>query len=312
MRPGARRALAAALARRGSRPGSFSAAPALAKGFEVASTVNASSREFMRVRRDAAEIAARRRRAAVRRRGLWTAATVVGLAGAAGVAVTIAQDGLTATATATAVLVLALLIWAVTGLVRAVAVLRRSSRVVAALPPPQPGRPAVAPGIRSEIARLNDYSDGLRSLVSASAAGSVSGRSTAPPGPLAVQLRDVVMAADQAERQLRQLAQDYTGLARTGTRAPGASAASTAGLLAGEIGAGVAHYGQLVEATAAVTSAAAALQAGAPSTTVVPAPDRKAIGGGAAGQSPTGELQEQIERLRALALGLRELAGPAD
>lgn len=261
----------------GKRP-----AEALSRGVETAALVSSSATEFLRVRRDPAEVAIRRRRAAVRRTNIWGAGVVVGVAGGAALTVGIVHAGVTASAIFSLVLVTALVTWCVFGLVRAAADLRRRSRAVAALPPPQPARRPVAGPIRADIGRLDSYSDGLRQLVSMLPAD----RGRDAPGLR----RDVIVSADGAELLLRRQAQEYTGLRKTSAGAPADARPGleqTAGELAGRIRAGVAQYGSLVAAATETIVATAHL-------------DRALV-----------DLQEPTERLQALAMGMREIAAHA-
>ncbi len=257
----------------GQRP-----AQALTRGVEVAGQVGASASEFLRVRRDPSEVAVRRRRAAVRRANIWGAGVVVGVAAGAAVTVGAVSAGLTASSVFSAILVLALTIWCLLGLARAVAELRRRSRAVAALPPPQPTRRPVAAAIRPEIARLDLFSDGLRQLVQMLPAD-VSG---------ATQLRrEIISAADAAEAQLRRQAQEFTGLLRTSAGAPEAARpalVASAEALSTRVVAGVQEYGRLVTAATDTVVASADL-----------------TGAATALDGPT-------ERLQALAMGMREIA----
>lgn len=251
-------------------------ADALARGVEAAGQVGASASEFLRVRRDPAEVAVRRRRAAVRRVNIWGAGVVVGGAAGIAVAVDVVHSGLDASVVFSLVLVVALFLWCVLGLVRSVTELRSRSRVVAALPAPQPARRPVAAPIRGEMARLDSYSDGLRQLLSM-----LSRQSGA-----AELRRDVTGAADGAERSLRRQAQDYTGLHKALAGAPQAARPGlqrTADDLAGRISGGVDEFGRLVTAATGAVSASAALEV-----------------------APTG-LQEPTDRLQALAIGMREI-----
>ena len=258
----------------GNRP-----AAAMARGVEAAGQVSASAAEFLRVRRDPAEVAYRRRRAAVRRSNIWGAGVAVGLAGGAATTVGVVHDGLTASTAFTLILILALLIWCVIGLVRSIVVLRSRNRVVALIPPPQPARRPVAGPIRAEIARLDAFSDGLRQLVSM-----LPGDSDVPSVPMR---RDVVGAADSAEQLLRQQAQEYTGIRKTAAGAPPDAVPAltrTADALAERITAGVEQYGRLVAAATATVAASAELTAAAT------------------------DLDGPTERLEALAIGMREIA----
>src|SRR6195952_1315054 len=257
-------------------------AVALSRGVETAAMVSSSATESLRGRRDPAEVAIRRRRAAIRRSNIWGAGVVVGAAGGAALTVGIVHAGVTASAVFSLVLVAALLAWCVLGLVRSLTDLRARSRAVAALPPPQPARRPVAGPIRADIGRLDSYSDGLRQLVSMLPLGG---------GPDASSLRrDVIVSANGAERQLRQQAQEYTGLRKTSAGAPTASRPgldNTADGLAERIRLGVAQYGRLVAAATETIVAAEQL-------------DRALV-----------DLREPAERLEALAMGMREIAAHA-
>jgi len=259
----------------GKRP-----AVALSRGVETVALVSSSATEFLRVRRDPAEVALRRRRAAVRRSNIWGAGAVVGAAGGTALAVGIVHTGLTASALFSLVLVAALATWCILGLVRSLTDLRRWSRAVAALPPPQPSRRPVAAAIRGDIGRLDSYSDGLRQLVS-----------MLPIDDDTSGLRrDVIVSADGAERLLRQQAQEYTGVRKTSAGAPSGARAgldNTADALAERIRAGVAQYGCLVAAATETITASAHL-------------DRALV-----------DLREPTERLQALAMGMREIAAHA-
>lgn len=258
----------------GNRP-----AAAMARGVDAANVVGASAAEFLRVRRDPAEVAHRRRRAAVRRSNIWGAGVAVGVAGGAAVTVGVLQDGLTASAVFSLVLIVALVIWCALGLIRSLVELRARSRAVALIPPPQPSRRPVAAPIRAEIARLDAFSDGLRQLVSM-----LPRDSDVPSVPIR---RDVVGAADTAEQLLRQQAQEYTGIRKTAAGAPPDAVPAltrTADALAGRITNGVEQYGRLVAAATATVAASSELTAAAT------------------------DLDGPTERLEALAIGMREIA----
>jgi hypothetical protein len=258
----------------GQRP-----AAVMARSVEAAGMVGASASEFLRVRRDPAEVAYRRRRAAVRRTNIWGAGVALGVASGAAETVGVVRTELTASAVFTLVLILALLIWCVTGLVRSVVELRARTRVVRLIPPPQPARRPVAGPIRAEIARLDAFSDGLRQLVSM-----LPRDSDMPSLPIR---REVVGAADNAEVLLRQQAQEYTGIRRTAAGAPPDALPAldrTAAALAERITAGVEQYGRLVAAATATVAASAELTA------------------------VTTDLHGPTERLEALTVGMREIA----
>ena len=261
----------------GQRP-----AAALARGVEAAGQVGASATEFLRVRKDPAEVAFRRRRAAVRRVNIWGAGTAVSTAVGAAVSVGVASDGISASTAFTLVLVLALILWCVVGLVRSVVELRKRTRAVALIPPPQPARRPVAAPIRAEILRLDAFSDGLRQLVPM--------LSVAAGAPARELGRDVLGAADAAELLLRQQAQEYTGVRKTAAAAPpdaGPALVRTSDALAQRITLGVEHYGRLVAAATDTVAASAEL------TGVV------------------NDLHGPTERLTALAMGMREISGYA-
>jgi hypothetical protein len=258
----------------GNRP-----AAAMARGVEAAGMVSASASEFLRVRRDPAEVAYRRRRAAVRRTNIWGAGSAVGVAAGAAVTVGVVHDGLTASTAFSLVLIVALLIWCLIGLVRSVVELRARSRAVALIPPPQPARRPVAAPIRAEIARLDAFSDGLRQLLSM-----LPGDRDVPSLPIR---RDVIGAADDAEQLLRQQAQEYTGIRKTTAGAPPDAVPAltrTADALAQRITTGVEQYGRLVAAATATVAASSELTVAAT------------------------DLEGPTERLEALALGMREIA----
>jgi len=124
----------------------------MSRGVETVALVSSSAAEFLRVRRDPAEMALRRRRAAVRRSNIWGAGVVVGTAGGTALTVGIVHAGLTASAMFSLVLVAALVTWCLLGLIRSLKDLRRWSAAVAALPPPQPSRRPVAAQIHTVIA----------------------------------------------------------------------------------------------------------------------------------------------------------------
>lgn len=258
------------------------AAGALNRGVEVASQVGASAAEFLRIRRDPAEVARRRRRAAIRRSNIWGAGSAIGIAAGAALGVDVVRHGVTATAVFSLILVAALIVWCVVGLVRSVTDLRMRNRAVRALPPPQPARRTVSPQIRSDLGRLDMFSDGLRDLLSMLPVETAGGLST-------VRL-DVIASADEAERLLRRQAQEYTLLRKTSGGAPRDARPvleTTAASLAGQIHAGVLQYGELVAAATDIVAASAELNAA------------------------VADLQPATDRLSALAMGMREIAAHA-
>lgn len=254
------------------------AAGAMGRGVEAAGQVSAAATEFLRVRRDPAEIALRRRKSAIRRVKVWSAGAAVAVAAGTALTVGVVADGLVTSMVFSMILVTALLIWCLAGLVRAVSDLRRRSRELAGLPPPQPARRAVASQIRGEIGRLDAYSDGLRRLMSVLPSA---------PHPLAGLGSDVLASADEAEVVLRRQANEYTALRKAAAGAPRPAQPTllaTAEAHAVLIRDGVREYGRLVTA-ATETVAASAELAGAVT-----------------------DLLEPTERLTALAGGMREIS----
>ncbi|MBM9469206.1 phage shock envelope stress response protein PspM [Nakamurella leprariae] len=282
-----------ALVRSASELAARNAPQVMAAGGELAGTVSNAATELVRTRRDASAVAARRHRAARRRVQVWSVGTGVGLAGTAGATVGLLTPGAELVIPALLLVgFLAVLIWSIGGLVRAVRDARERSRALAALPPPQPRRPAVAAAVRPSMVELNGYSDSLRQLVGLLAAGDA-GRST-------VDLRqDVVRVADDAEVSLRERSVELSALIRTRSAAPADAQPGLDGairLLTEDIRAGVASYGQLVAVTAETVAAARELHGSAP-------------GGGIAGAGApaVAALQDATDRLRGLTMGLREL-----
>lgn len=258
------------------------AAGALNRGVEVAGQVGASASEFLRVRRDPAEVARRRRRAAIRRSNIWGAGSAVGLAAGASLTVDVVRHGVTAGAVFSLILVAALIVWCVLGLVRSATDLRMRTRAVKALPPPQPARRAVSSQIRTDVSRLDMFSDGLRDLLSMLPIDRGGGLSSVRT--------DVIASADEAERLLRRQAQEYTLLRKTSAGAPRdarPALETTAASLAGQIHAGVLQYGELVAAATDTVAASTELHAAVT------------------------ELQPATDRLNALAMGMREIASHA-
>lgn len=257
------------------------AAGALNRGVEVAGQVGASATEFLRVRRDPAEVARRRRRAAIRRTNIWGAGTVISAAAGAAQVVGVSHAA-TVPRVFLLLVVAALIIWCVLGLVRSAHDLRLRSRAVRSLPPPQPPRRSVSPQIRTDVGRLDLFSDGLRDLLSMLPVEAAGGLPT-------VRL-EVIASADEAERLLRRQAQEYTLLRKTSGGAPGDARAALEGAavsLAGQIHAGVLQYGQLVAAATDTVAASAELHAA------------------------VAHLEPATDRLHALAMGMREIADHA-
>ena len=272
---------------------------AVAGGIELAGQVGATAAEMLRVRREPAVIARRRRRAAKRRTQAWSVGVVASGGATAVAAVTLLPGGLSAGAVLALIFLAALLVWCVVGAVRSAAELRARSRAVAALPPPSPARRAVAPEIRPQMAKLDGYSDGLRHLVAM--IGIVD-----DPGVRA--LRDETLsAADASEARLRQQAVDLSGVLKARRAAPAGAAQqldATVELLRQQIAHGVAGYGDLVSAAGEAVAASRQLanQEVGPGAAITPA-GPNAI----AGDAREHELQRQVDQLRSLAAGMREL-----
>ena len=271
---------------------------AVGHGIDLAGQVSAAAAERIRVRRDPAVQARKRRRAASRRLKAWSAGAVVsGAVTATGVAAVV-DEGWTSGAVGAMVFLVAILVWCIIGIVRASVDLRVRTRALNALPAPQPARPVVAASLRPEIDRLDGYSDGLRQLVGL--IGIVHDDADMR------RLRDdILAAADSAEAGLRRQAQDLTGVLRARRSAPpGATTQldATAGLMRRQIHEGVDGYGELVSAASEAVAASRALAehgglggAGLPTGQLPP------------GVVPGGELQSPTDQLRALAAGMREL-----
>jgi hypothetical protein len=273
---------------------------AVAGGIDLAGQVGATAAEMLRVRREPAVIARRRRRAAKRRTQAWSVGVVASGGATAVAAVTLLPGGLSAGAVLALIFLAALLVWCVVGAVRATAELRARSRAVAALPPPSPRRRAVAPEIRPQMSRLDGYSDGLRHLVA------MIGIVDDDPGVRA--LRDETLsAADASEARLRQQAVDLSGVLKARRASPPGAAQqldATVELLRQQIAHGVAGYGELVSAAGEAVTASRQLasQEGGAGTAIAPAGPNAIVG-----DARHHELQRQVDQLRSLAAGMREL-----
>lgn len=251
---------------------------AIGRSLLLANSVSGAATEALRVRRDPAVVALRRRRAAVRRTRIWGAGTVASGAVGTAWAINLASGGVTATGIGFLILAVAVLIWCAAGLARAVGDLRARTRDVRALPPPQPARQTVAPVLAPQMAQLDGYSDGLRSLLGMiGVEGETSTRTLRA---------DILSSADAVEVRLRRRAAELTRVLHAREIAPADARTGledTARLLAEEIRDGVAEYGRLVGAAGETVAASRSL----------------------APQSP--DLGESTEQLRALAIGMREL-----
>ncbi len=270
---------------------------AVGHGVDLAGQVSAAAAEMIRVRRDPAVQARKRRRAASRRLKAWSAGAVVsGAVTATGVAAVV-DEGWTSGAVGAMVFLIAILLWCIIGIVRASVDLRARTRVLKTLPAPQPARPVVAASIRPEIDRLDGYSDGLRQLVGM--IGIVNDNADV------LQLRDdILAAADSTEAGLRRRAQDLTGVLRARRSAPPEAAAqleATASLLHRQIHDGVDGYGDLVSAASEAVAASRELaEHGGLNGAQLPT-------GQLTSGTGVGELQAPTDQLRALAAGMREL-----
>jgi hypothetical protein len=271
---------------------------AVGHGVDLAGQVSAAAAEMIRVRRDPAVQARKRRRAASRRLKAWSAGAIVTGAVTATAVATVAGEGWTSGAVGAMVFLVAILLWCIISIVRASVDLRVRTRALNALPAPQPARPVVAASLRPEIDRLDGYSDGLRQLVGL--IGIVHDDADVR------RLRDdILAAADSAEAGLRRQAQDLTGVLRARRAAPPDATAqldATAALMRRQIHDGVDGYGGLVSAASEAVAASRALA------------EHGGLGGARlpTGQLPPGaishgELQSPTDQLRALAAGMREL-----
>jgi len=274
---------------------------AVASGIDLAGQVGATAAEMLRVRRDPAVIARKKRRAAKRRVQVWSGGVVGSGAATAVVAVTVLPAGVSAGAVLALIFLAALFVWCVVGAVRAAAELRARTRAVAALPPPSPARRAVAAEVRPEMARLDGYSDGLRHLVG------MIGIVDDDPGVRA--LRDETLsAADASEARLRQQAVDLTGVLKARRAAPPGTTEqldAAAEVLRRQLRAGVAGYGELVSAAGEAVAASRRLadQAGGSGAPALPASASSA----SVREAQHHELEQQVDQLRSLAAGMREL-----
>ncbi len=261
--------------------GAMAKAVSVSRG-EVVQQAAAAAGEMLRVRRDPSVAAARRVRSAQRRVTLWSAATVVPAGGV--VAQVYAQGGAFAEQQVLRTLLyLAILLVCLVGLVRGVTELRERGKVQRALPPVPPVRSVVAVRIRPELTELGRYSEGLRRIAGLTGLD--------PTSPLARELRDeIITAADSAERSLRQRAAELTDLEHAAATAPAEARPglrTVADRLAVDITSGVAEYGNYVTAVSEIVVAGRSLGAGA----------------------GAGDLAGDADRLRWLAVGMRELAG---
>jgi hypothetical protein len=282
---------------------------AVAQGVELAGQVSATAAEVLRTRREPTVVAQRKRRAARRRVRAWSAGGVVSAGATTAGVVSVVSSGVSVGVAAILVVAIAALIWCIVGVVGAVSELRARNRMIAMLPPPAPPRSAVASPIRPAMARLDGYSDGLRQLVAM--VGLVRDESGIRS------LRDEILgAADASERRLRLQAKEVSGLIKARRSSPAASADQldeTINELQQEISAGVAGYGELVSAATEAVAASRQLAAGTPGTVRAPGqPAQIEPSGTRSAAHPElahPELAEPIDQLRALAAGMRDLAG---
>lgn len=257
------------------------------RGMDLVGQASGTAAEIIRNRRDPAVVAQRRRQAARRRVTAWSVGALLPAAFVA-YAITQLASGVGPSDVAMLVVFAGLLVWCLVGTARAAVDLRRRTAIARSLPAPQPRRPAVAAAVRPEIRLLDGYSDGLRQLVSM-----IGAENTAGADDSIRSLRDDIIAtADAAESRIRVQAAELTALSRSRTAAPAQAVRgiddAAAGLV-GSIRAGVQQYGALV--TAASETAAASRDL----ARAIPGRD--------------GAMDETIDRLRALAAGMRELTG---
>jgi hypothetical protein len=286
---------------RKSAAAALTTSAAVASGIDLAGQVGATAAEMLRTRRDPAVIARRKRRAAKRRLKVWSGGVIGSGAATAVVAVTVVPGGLSAGAVLALIFLAALLVYCVVGAVRAAAELKARTRAVAALPPPSPARRAVAAEIRPEMARLDGYSDGLRHLVG------MIGIVDDDPGVRAMR-DETLSAADASEARLRQRAVDLSGLLKARRAAPPGSTEqldAAADLLRRQLHDGVAGYGELVSAAGEAVAASRRLadQAGGSGVPALSAGTNAA----SVRDAQHHELEQQVDQLRSLAAGMREL-----
>lgn len=268
----------------GSRNRTEALLAAVVRGRDVMTAVRDTAAEALRTRRDPSLVAERRRVAARRRLAGWS---VVGLAltalCVAGI-LEMARGAASVTLVGGLVLAAGLWVYCVIGTVQGARDLHARTRVVRSLPPAQPARRPVAGAIRPVIARLDAYSDALRSGI-----GAVGAESDAEPYQALRYVRDETLAAaDAAEVRLRRQASEWSAMARAGEAGASSALSATCAQLRRAIEAGVDEYGRLV--VAASDAAAASRQVAA------------ASGAG-------DDMRQATERLTALAMGMRELVG---
>lgn len=255
---------------------------AAVRGRDAVTAVKDTAAEALRTRRDPALVAERRRVAARRRLAGWsligiilTAVCVAGLMGVTRGAAGVAEIG-------GLVLAAGLWVYSVVGIATAARDLRARAAVVRNLPPPQPARRAVAGSVRPVMARLDAYSDALRSGI-----GTIGFGPDASDYAALRSIRDETLAAaDAAEVRLRRQASELSAMLRAAEPSANAHLASTCATLRREIDAGVDEYGRLVVAASSATAAS-----------------RQVAMAAGAGD----EVQRATERLAALAAGMREL-----
>lgn len=247
---------------------------------EVVQQATSAAGEMLRVRRDPSVAAGRRVRSAQRRVSLWSAGAVVP---AGGLAVQFfgTAGAFTGSEVLRTMLYLALLLVCLVGVVRAGTELRERKKAQRLLPPPPPARTVVTARIRPQLQELGRYSEGLRKLAGLTGLD--------PTSPLARELRDdIITAADSAETSLRARAAELTDLEHAAATAPADARPglrTVADQLAADITAGVGEYGNYVTAVSEIVVAGRTMRADA------------------------GELADGADRLRWLAVGMRELAG---
>lgn len=248
---------------------------------EVVQQATSAAGEMLRVRRDPSVAAGRRVRSAQRRVTLWSAAAVVPAGGSAvqffgGGAAPFAGPEVLRT-----MLYLTLLLVCLVAVVRAASELRERKKVQRLLPPPAPARTVVTARIRPQLQELGRYSEGLRKLAGLTGLD--------PTSPLARELRDdIITAADTAEKSLRARAAELTDLEHAAATAPADARPglrTVADQLAIDITTGVGEYGNYVTAVSEIVVAGRTMRV------------------------EGGELSDGADRLRWLAVGMRELAG---
>lgn len=271
---------------------------AAVRGLDVVTTVKDTAAEALRTRRDPALVAERRRVAARRRLTAWSFAALILTALGTVSAIDVAHGSVAVTTIGGLVLAAGLWVYSVVGSITAARDLRVRTLVTRNLPPPQPARRVVTGEVRPLMARLDAYSDALRSGIGTIGADRVDvarrrARTRESVGSAQGALREVrddtLAAADAAEIRLRLQAAELSAMLRAAGHDVGGPLASTCAEMRRDLEAGVDEYGRLVLAAADASTASRQI----------------AVAAGAGD-----DVLHATERLTALAAGMRELIDP--